>query len=344
MERRNILKAIGALGFGSMLPAGKIIAGQKSPHGAALHNGVNCVLIPQETEGPYDLDLSSNQSVFRQDITEGRPGTSLDLLFTVVNINDNCRPIVNARVDLWHCDKDGVYSGFSQPGANTVGQTFMRGIQMTDANGQVRFHTVYPGWYSGRITHMHFQVFMSSVLKATSQVAFPDSLNTTVYNTSLYSGHGQNNSVANNAADMVFSSPPGALQYEMLTITENSTTGGYDGTFTIGLNAPVAGLTLLEPETGGQFVLNQNFPNPFRNSTAVGFSLIQASNVEAIIYDMSGKELVKLFNGRLGGGAHNLEWDRKAGESVVPSGNYLLQLTVENGSGRFKQCKVMTVK
>lgn len=344
MERRNVLKAIGALGIGSMLPAGKIIAGAKSPQGTALHNGVDCVLIPQETEGPYVLNLSSNQSVFRQDITEGRPGISLDLVFTVVNINDNCSPVANARVDLWHCDKDGVYSGFSQPGGNTVGQTFMRGIQMTDANGQVRFHTVYPGWYNGRVTHMHFQVFTNSVLKATSQIAFPDSLTTAVYNTPLYSGRGQNTSVPNNTADMVFASPPGSLQYELLNVTENSATGGYDGTFTIGINAPVAGLTLLEPETGGQFVLRQNSPNPFRNSTAVGFSLVQTSNVEAIIYDMSGSEIVKLFNGRLGDGEHNLEWDRRAGERMVPAGNYLLQLTVENGSGTFRQCKVMTVK
>ena len=55
--------------------------------------------------------------------------------------------------------KDGVYSGYDQPGSNTVGQTFCRGVQMTDSTGLARFTTIYPGWYSGRITHVHFRVY-----------------------------------------------------------------------------------------------------------------------------------------------------------------------------------------
>ncbi len=343
MKRRSLLKAVGALGIGAMVPAGALKAKEQGEN-AAIPQGVDCVLIPQETEGPYSLDLSGTAAIFRQDITEGRTGIPLDLTLTVVNINDNCKPVSNARFDIWHCDKDGVYSGYSQPGANTVGQTFMRGIQMTDASGQVKFHTIYPGWYSGRITHIHFQVFMGSVLKATSQMAFPDSLNTEVYNTPLYAGHGQNRSVPNNAADMVFSSPAGSLQYEMLAIAPNAGTGGYDGSLTIGLAAPVAGLVTLEPETGGQFVLRQNVPNPFRKGTRVGFSLLQASRAELVIYDMSGREMLRLFDGRLESGEHSMEWNGTAAGARVPSGNYLFQLTVENGSGQFRQSKVMTVE
>ncbi len=344
MKRRNLLKAVGAIGIGAMVPAGMAKAGTKILPKGMLPEGVDCVLIPQETEGPYSLDLSKNASVFRQDITEGRAGISLDLVLTVVNVNNNCEPLANARVDIWHCDKDGVYSGYSQPGANTVGQTFMRGIQMTDGNGQVRFHTIYPGWYSGRITHIHFQVFVSSVLRATSQIAFPDNLNTAVYNTPLYTTHGQNKTVANNAADTVFNSPPGSLQYELLNVTPNESTGGYDGTMTVGINAPVAGLIDLEPETGGQFVLQQNFPNPFRKKTSVIFSLIQPSSAEVIVYDMSGRAVATVFDGRLGAGVHTVEWDAIAAGASVPSGNYLFQLTVENASGQFRQSKVMTVR
>lgn len=344
MERRSLLKALGALGVGSMLPAGAIMAEAKNMRKDMVRSGVDCVLIPQETEGPYGLDLSGNAGIFRQDITEGRPGISLDLVMTIVNVNDNCRPIPNARVDIWHCDKDGVYSGYNQPGANTVGQTFMRGIQMTDSNGQVKFHTIYPGWYTGRITHIHFQVFMSSVLKATSQMAFPDSLNTDVYNTPLYAAHGQNDSVASNAADMVFGSPVGALQYELLAISPNASTGGYDGTFTVGINAPIAGLTALEPETGGQFVLRQNYPNPFRNRTTLSFMLAQASSVKLKVHDMAGNEVKTLADGPMEAGEHMMEWDGIVTRSRAAAGNYLFQLTVENSAGTFMQSKVMTVE
>lgn len=163
------------------------------------------VLIPQETEGLYPLDLSRNAAMFRQNITEGRSGLPLNLTLTLLNTTANCAPTANARVDIWQCDKDGVYSGYNQPGANTVGQTFMRGIQLSDSAGRVNFTTVYPGWYNGRITHIHFQVFLTSILRATSQLAFPDAINHAVYQTPLYVANGQNTSVANNAADMVFS-------------------------------------------------------------------------------------------------------------------------------------------
>ena len=105
-------------------------------------------------------------------------------------------------------------------GMNTVGQTFMRGIQLTDASGRVSFTTVYPGWYSGRITHVHFQVFLNNnrggTATATSQLAFPAATTTAVYNSSLYSGDGQNNSVASNSADMVFSD---GLQYQLANLS-----------------------------------------------------------------------------------------------------------------------------
>jgi|GEM_PF-259312 len=343
MNRNEFLKALGLVGVSTMLPGGKVGAGNSAADAATVPQGVDCVLIPQETRGPYPLDLSGDSTKFRQDITEGRPGVSLDLTLTIVNINNNCSPVPNARVDIWQTDKEGVYSGYSQPGANTVGQTFMRGIQMTDASGQVRFHTIYPGWYNGRVTHIHFEVFLNSVLSATSQMAFPENITQQVYASPLYAGRGQNTSVPTNAQDNVFAAPASALQYQMLTLAANTATGGYDGTLTVGVNAPAAGITALEPETGGQFKLAQNAPNPFRDRTTFRFSLVETSQVELLVFDLSGGKLVTLLDGRMEAGERTLDWDGSVEGARLPSGNYIYQLTVENSAGRFRQCKVLTM-
>jgi protocatechuate 3,4-dioxygenase beta subunit len=201
---------------------------------ASNSNLSGCVLIPEETQGPYPLNLSANASYFRQDITEGKTGMPLKLKLTLLNVGNKCTPVSNARVDIWHCDKDGVYSGYNQPGANTVGQTFCRGIQLSDANGQVTFTTIYPGWYAGRITHIHFQVYLNNGLVATSQVAFPEVITQAVYNTSLYLAKGQNTSVRSFAADNVFAD---GTTYQMCSIATNSATGGYDAELTVGIYA-----------------------------------------------------------------------------------------------------------
>jgi len=124
-----------------------------------------CVLTPEVTEGPYYIDLDK----VRGDITEGKDGAPLDLKITVVDAS-GCTPIKDAAVDVWHCDAGGVYSGFSQasaggPGGGSGGSqsptdnlTFLRGTQMTDANGLAEFQTIYPGWYRGRAVHIHMKV------------------------------------------------------------------------------------------------------------------------------------------------------------------------------------------
>ena len=189
----------------------------------------SCVITPQETAGPYPLDLHTNSAFFRRDITEGKPGVPLAVTLTI--LDSSCQPLVNARVDIWQTDKDGVYSGYSQPGANTVGQTFCRGIQLTDAKGQVTFDTVYPGWYPGRITHIHFQVYLNNGLVATSQLAFPQDLTQAVYASSLYAGRGQNTSVRSFAQDGVFRDGAEAQMLEM----EGTPSSGYRGSLVVGV-------------------------------------------------------------------------------------------------------------
>lgn len=336
MERRDILKGLGTLGLGAVL--GSTPAAEAH---ALTPPMAGCVLIPQETEGPYPLDLSKNTTYFRQNITEGKTGLPLNLKISLVNVSNNCAPIANARVDIWQCDKDGVYSGYNQPGANTVGQTFMRGIQVSDSAGQVNFVTVYPGWYSGRITHIHFQVFVTSVLRATSQIAFPDAVNAAVYQTPLYVAKGQNRSVASNAADMVFSD---GFESQLATVTPNTTTGGYDAAIVVGIQAPTTGVMDLEPETGGQFRLQQNYPNPFNASTTFAFQLTQAADVELSLYDLTGKKIATLVNRTLPSGEHRIEWDKTAGGMALASGNYVFELLTTSAAGQFRQAKVMTVR
>jgi protocatechuate 3,4-dioxygenase beta subunit len=227
MNRKDFLKAgVGIVGIGAVIPF--IIGCDEDAATEVIQPSGSCVLIPEETAGPYPLDLSKSQVYFRQDITEGKTGLPLKLTLTIVNANNNCTPIANARVDVWHCDKDGNYSGYS----SEVGETYCRGIQLTDANGQVTFQTIYPGWYRGRITHIHFQVFLNNGLVATSQLAFPDAINESVYKTSLYAAKGQNTSVANNRADSIFRD---GETYQLAKMTANVATGGYDATLQVGV-------------------------------------------------------------------------------------------------------------
>ena len=109
-----------------------------------------CAVTPTETIGPYP----SLVDLFRSDIREGKSGTTLTLKLRVVNANSACAVVPDANVEIWHVDAAGNYS---QYGSQT-GQTYLRGIQTTDANGEVTFTTIYPGWYQGRATHIHIEV------------------------------------------------------------------------------------------------------------------------------------------------------------------------------------------
>lgn len=236
-SRRQALGALGLLGLASCGDGtGDSTATPSSGTGGTTPTTASCVLIPEETVGPYPLfaTIAAAALYQRQDITEGRPGVPLRLTLRIVNANDGCTPITNAMVYVWHCDKDGVYSGYNQPGANAVGQTFCRGVQTTDANGEVTFLTVYPGWYTGRITHIHFRVYLGNSLSATSQLAFPQAATAAVYSSALYAARGPNTSVGSFAADNVFND---GTQYQMCTVSADASTGGYGATLVVGIAA-----------------------------------------------------------------------------------------------------------
>jgi protocatechuate 3,4-dioxygenase beta subunit len=123
------------------------------PAAGAAATRPDCVLTPEQEEGPFYVDLAQ----VRRDISEDRPGVPLALAVTVVDSN-TCKPIRDAAVDVWHCDALGVYSG--EPSEGSERETFLRGIQLTDGNGRAEFATIYPGQYPGRTTHIHVKVHL----------------------------------------------------------------------------------------------------------------------------------------------------------------------------------------
>jgi protocatechuate 3,4-dioxygenase beta subunit len=168
------LLAVTAAG-GAFVPADALA--QEAPHADTsllMPDAGVCSITPEVTEGPFYFDLELE----RQDITEGRKGVPLVVRLQAVDAQ--CRPLARARVDIWHCDAKGIYSGYPGQGdggnIDTSGQKFLRGIQHTDERGIVMFRTIYPGWYSGRTTHIHFKVFPDDKSVMTGQMFFPDGL------------------------------------------------------------------------------------------------------------------------------------------------------------------------
>jgi len=139
-----------------------------------------CVLTPESVEGPFYFD----PALVRSDITEGRVGAGLELRLTLLDVAD-CRPISEARIDVWHCDAAGAYSGFDQTAADDARSgkraTFLRGTQFSSADGVASFRTIYPGWYPGRTPHIHLKAFLNRSEILTTQVYFPDALSDRVY-------------------------------------------------------------------------------------------------------------------------------------------------------------------
>jgi 2-keto-3-deoxy-L-fuconate dehydrogenase len=156
-----------------------------------------CVVTPAVTEGPYFVDERLNRADLRSDPTTGAVKAGVPLTLAValsqVAASGACTPLANALVDMWHCDALGVYSDVSSQ--NTLGQRFLRGYQVSDANGQVQFLTIYPGWYAGRAVHIHFKVRTSpgaaSGLEFTSQMFFDDALTDSVYTQAPYNARGR---------------------------------------------------------------------------------------------------------------------------------------------------------
>jgi protocatechuate 3,4-dioxygenase beta subunit len=204
--------------------------------------------VPEETAGPYPGDGSNgvnvlNQSgIVRSNIRTSFGSASADpsgvpttVTLTVLDVATG-EPVEGAAVYLWHCDRNGNYSLYA---SGLTNENYLRGVQVSDANGQLTFLSYYPACYDGRWPHIHYEVYPSvdsitsaSNAIATSQMAMPDATNQLVFATSLYSASNANYAKVSLATDNVFSDG---------TTNENPTiTGTVDTGLTITMDVPVA--------------------------------------------------------------------------------------------------------
>jgi protocatechuate 3,4-dioxygenase beta subunit len=224
LNRRQALGVLGAAGAAmvacnSASPTSPSAATTTTP--ATTPATAACVVTPSETAGPFpSLTLP-----VRSDVREDRAGLPLNLAVTVVNAAANCAPVTNASVEIWHCDAAGNYSEYG----NLASSTWLRGIQPVDGSGVARFTTIYPGWYAGRATHIHIEVFVDNRSVKTSQICFPEEINSAVYAGGVYAAKGQN--PTKNSNDGIFRD---GFTSELATMSGNSTSG-YDAAFQVGI-------------------------------------------------------------------------------------------------------------
>ncbi len=250
LSRREILALFGAVGTvalvgcegdGTATPATSTAAPSASPTpgGAtvsaspAVANPTTvpaCVVRPELTEGPYFVDEMLHRSDIRSDPASGAlsEGLPLALTFRVYQLSeDACAPLEGAQVDVWHCDGLGVYSDVSERGFDTIGQKFLRGYQVTGADGTAAFTTIYPGWYEGRTVHIHFKV-RNEGAEFTSQLFFDDALSDEVFSREPYAAKG--NRGTRNDNDNIFGESEGVL-----TLACEPADEGYTALFHIAL-------------------------------------------------------------------------------------------------------------
>lgn len=220
--------------------------------------------IPDETNGPYPADGSNGVNVLeesgivRRDITSSLDGGTtvsgvpLSLTLTLTDMANDNRPFENAAVYLWQCDAAGLYSMYSE---GVEDETYLRGIQAADANGTVTFDTIVPGCYSGRWTHIHFEVYPDAASAttadnaiATSQIAFPQDMLDAIYQLDTYPSSAQNlaqlGSIDN---DNVFGD---GYELQMGSFSGDST-AGYVGSLAVAIDTTTEPTAGAAPSGGG---------------------------------------------------------------------------------------------
>jgi uncharacterized protein (TIGR03437 family) len=252
MTRRTTFKALAAAGF--FIPAWN--------ETIEAADAITCVsTTPTTTEGPYWVDEKLFRADIRTEPTTGvaREGIPLTMVINVQNLSSSgCTPLAGAYVDIWQCDAKGIYSDVAQaynPGGgtgsvNTNGQKFLRGYQISDENGQVRFTTIYPGWYTGRTIHIHIRVRTyngNTVLSNfVSQIFFDAGITTTVLADSRYSRTTAISTV--NSNDNIYNI---ANNTRMLATTTGDNAAGYTATITMGAAFQVPAASAPTISSGG---------------------------------------------------------------------------------------------
>lgn len=270
LSRRSILgifgAGMGAVALAACSPGGTGSTGATStaaestatasPGGATTASVLT--EIPEETAGPYPgdgsngADVLENSGIVRSDIRSSigggttAAGVPMTLTLTILDLANGGAPFKNAAVYVWHCDATGGYSMYSQGIQN---ETYLRGVQVADSEGNVTFTSIYPACYTGRWPHIHFEVYPSmdditdsAKAIATSQVALPQDISEKVYALTEYKGSSSNLSQVSLTSDNVFGDDGGALQLAQVT---GDTSSGYH----VALTAAVD--TATTPSAGG---------------------------------------------------------------------------------------------
>lgn len=218
----------------------------------------SCIADPEETQGPYPADGSnsvngtvsnvlSQSGVVRSDIrssfgdyTGTAEGVELQLTVTLVNVNDSCSPLEGYAIYIWHCNRSGEYSLYS---SDIQDENYLRGVQVTDSNGQITITSIFPACYSGRYPHIHFEVYPSLDTATsytnkllTSQMALPREICSTVYASATgYSASVSNLAAVTTSSDGVFGDNTSAQLAAQTPSLSGSVSAGYTGTLTIGV-------------------------------------------------------------------------------------------------------------
>lgn len=216
----------------------------------------SCVADPRETNGPYPADGTNTSSgptsnvltatgVVRSDIrssfvgsTTTVPGVPVTLTLTIVNVNASCAALAGYAIYIWHCDAQGRYSLYT-----VSAESWLRGVGVTDANGQVTFTTIFPGCYTGRWPHIHFEVFSSlsgatggNFARLIGQIALPADVCRTVYNgSSTYSSSISPFAGVSLSSDNVFGDNSAAQLAQQTPTMSGSVANGYTASAVIGL-------------------------------------------------------------------------------------------------------------
>jgi len=215
--------------------------------------------IPDETAGPYPGDGSNGpdsleqSGIVRSDVRSSigessgtAEGVPMNLQLTITDLANGGVPFAGVAVYVWHCDRNGGYSMYSQ---GIEDQNYLRGVQVADANGVVRFTSIFPACYSGRWPHIHFEVYPdqtgipdASTAIATSQVALPQDVCEQVYAQTGYEASVRNLSQVSLQSDNVFGDDGGVSQ--LATVTGGGATG-YSVSLAVGVD------TTTTPAVGG---------------------------------------------------------------------------------------------
>lgn len=202
-----------------------------------------CTLNAEVTEGPYSLD----GALVREDIREDKEGFEVQYTFTVVDQAADCAPLADALVEIWHCDALGEYSGFVGGNGHQEEDngTFLRGGQMTDANGQASITSVWPGHYVSRAVHVHMRVHTEVTLTDdsytggevvhTGQLFFDPDINEEVQATSPYSANTTKETAL--ADDSIYDDGGASSGLLTLTALGSSVSDGYKATITVGVDS-----------------------------------------------------------------------------------------------------------